>query len=174
MRNPMLSRYYVQCPLDTEIEDWPDERFWHELKARLPEEASEKLVTGPSVEKSIAALRSFVAQPMRYHKLFLAGDAGHIVPPTGAKGLNLAISDVAYLSRAFAHRYAEGSDQLLDGYSDTALDRVWKAVRFSWWMTTLLHRFPEDGAFQETELDYLAGSHAAQASLAENYVGLPL
>lgn len=178
MRNPMLSRYYVQCPLDTDLDQWSDDRFWDELAARLPHEVGEKLITGPSVEKSIAALRSFVAQPMRFQRLFLAGDAAHIVPPTGAKGLNLAISDVTYLARAIADRYSTGSEKLLDEYSDTALDRVWKAVRFSWWMTTLLHLFPEDGTFasriRQTELDYLAGSTAAQESMAENYVGLPL
>jgi p-hydroxybenzoate 3-monooxygenase len=178
MRHEMLSRYYVQCPLDTELDDWPDDRFWDELKNRLPAHVGDSLITGPSIEKSIAPLRSFVAEPMRYERLFLAGDAAHIVPPTGAKGLNLAISDVVYLSRALTDFYTTGSSNLLDEYSDTALDRVWKAVRFSWWMTTLMHRFPDDGEIglriQETELKYLSESTAAQTALAENYVGLPL
>jgi p-hydroxybenzoate 3-monooxygenase len=178
MRNEMLSRYYVQCPLDTSLDEWPDERFWSELKMRLPAHATESLVTGPSIEKSIAPLRSFVAEPMRYERLFLAGDAAHIVPPTGAKGLNLAISDVVYLSRALIDFYSTGSTTLLDEYSDTALDRVWKAVRFSWWMTTLMHRFPDDGEIglriQEAELKYLSESAAARTALSENYVGLPL
>ena len=177
MRHEMLSRYYVQCPLDADIDQWPDDRFWEELKTRLPVDVAERMVTGPSIEKSIAPLRSFVAEPMRFGKLFLAGDAAHIVPPTGAKGLNLAISDVAYLSEALIAHYRDGSDAALDAYSDTALARVWKAVRFSWWMTTLMHRFPDDGAFglkiQESELDYLSSSAAAQKALAENYVGLP-
>jgi p-hydroxybenzoate 3-monooxygenase len=178
MRHEMLSRYYVQCSLDTTIDEWPDERFWSELKMRLPAHATESLVTGPSIEKSIAPLRSFVAEPMRYERLFLAGDAAHIVPPTGAKGLNLAISDVVYLSRALIEFYSTGNATLLDEYSDTALDRVWKAVRFSWWMTTLMHRFPDDGEIgqriQEAELKYLSESTAAQTALSENYVGLPL
>jgi p-hydroxybenzoate 3-monooxygenase len=178
MRNEMLSRYYVQCPLDIELEEWPDERFWDELKRRLPGDVAASMVTGPSIEKSVAPLRSFVAEPMRYERLFLAGDAAHIVPPTGAKGLNLAISDVIYLSQALIAHYSTGEAELLDDYSDTALDRVWKAIRFSWWMTTLLHKFPEDGdigqKIQETELEYLSESTAAQSALAENYVGLPL
>jgi len=178
MRNEMLSRYYVQCPLDTDLDAWPDDRFWDELKRRLPQHAAESLVTGPSIEKSIAPLRSFVAEPMRFERLLLAGDAAHIVPPTGAKGLNLAFSDVTYLSRALIDFYSTGNTKLLDEYSDTALDRVWKAVRFSWWMTTLLHRFHEEGEIgqkiQETELKYLSESRAAQTALAENYVGLPL
>jgi p-hydroxybenzoate 3-monooxygenase len=177
MRNPMLSRYYVQCPIDASIDEWDDHRFWDELRRRIPPEAAERLVTGPSIEKSITPLRSFVAEPMRYGRLFLAGDAAHIVPPTGAKGLNLAVSDVVYLSRALAEHYGEHSDAALDAYSDTALGRVWKAVRFSWWMTTTLHRFPDDGDFgdrvQTAELDYLAGSEAARTAMAENYVGLP-
>ncbi|MGF1608408.1 MAG: FAD-dependent monooxygenase, partial [Kiloniellales bacterium] len=155
-----------------------DERFWDELKRRLPEEVAARLVTGPAIEKSIAPLRSFVAEPMRQHRLFLAGDAAHIVPPTGAKGLNLAASDIHYLSRAFTRYYKTGKADLLEAYSETCLRRVWKAERFSWWMTSLLHRFPDQGAFQErvqlAELDYLMSSRAAQASLAENYVGLPL
>jgi p-hydroxybenzoate 3-monooxygenase len=178
MRHEMLSRYYLQCSLDTEIEDWPDDRFWDELKRRLPSHAGETIVTGPSIEKSITPLRSFVAEPMSYGRLFLAGDAAHIVPPTGAKGLNLAISDVIYLSRALIDFYDSGGTTLLDEYSDTALDRVWKAIRFSWWMTTLMHRIPDDGEIgqkiQDTELRYLSESRAAQTALAENYVGLPL
>lgn len=177
MRSPMLSRYYIQCEVDTKLEEWPDERFWAELKARCPEEMAEKIVTGPSIEKSIAPLRSFVAEPMRYGRLFLAGDAAHIVPPTGAKGLNLAVSDVYYLSRAFVDAYKNGRTQYLETYSDMALRRVWSAERLSWWLTNLLHRFPKDTPFderaRENELDYLASSVHAQASLAEQYVGLP-
>ena len=177
LRSRSLSRYYVQVMLDDRLEDWPDERFWDELKRRLPEEVAAGLVTGPSIEKSIAPLRSFVAEPMRHHRLFLAGDAAHIVPPTGAKGLNLAASDIHYLARAFTRYYKTGDAGLLDSYSDTCLRRVWKAERFSWWMTSLLHRFPDQGAFKErvqlAELDYLMSSRAAQTSLAENYVGLP-
>ncbi len=177
MRNESLSRYYVQCPLDARIEDWSDDRFWDELRSRLPDTVNRRLVTGPSIEKSIAPLRSFVAEPMRYGRLFLAGDAAHIVPPTGAKGLNLAVSDVHYLSRALIGHYRHGNDEGLDGYSAKALARVWKAIRFSWWMTTMLHQFPDEGEFSErmkiAELDYLASSEAARASLAENYVGLP-
>jgi p-hydroxybenzoate 3-monooxygenase len=175
MRNPALSRYYVQCPLDTRVEDWPDSRFWDELRARLPESASARLVAGPSIEKSIAPLRSFVAEPLRYGSLFLAGDAGHIVPPTGAKGLNLAISDVSLLARALDVFYRTGSRRELEAYSDAALRRVWRAVRFSWWMTSLLHRFPDGGAFnrklQMAELELLAGSATAQGLFAEDYVG---
>ncbi len=177
MRNEGLSRYYVQCPLETDVGEWPDDRFWAELKTRLPVEVAERLVTGPAIEKSIAPLRSFVAEPMRYERLFLAGDAAHIVPPTGAKGLNLAISDVHYLSQALIAHYRDGSDEGLETYSDTALARVWKAIRFSWWMTTVLHKFPDQGGFadrlQIAELEYLASSEAARVSLAENYVGLP-
>ena len=177
MRSASLSRYYVQCPLDDDVGEWPDERFWEELRRRLPDELARSLVTGPSIEKSIAPLRSFVAEPMRHGRLFLAGDAAHIVPPTGAKGLNLAVSDVYYLSRAFAAWYGCGDGSLLDAYSDTCLRRVWKAVRFSWWMTMLLHRFPENGPFGErlqlADLDYLVNSKAAMTALAENYVGLP-
>jgi p-hydroxybenzoate 3-monooxygenase len=176
MRNSTLSRYYLQCPLDARVEDWPDPRFWDELKVRLPEDASAKLVTGPSIEKSIAPLRSFVAEPLRYGALFLAGDAGHIVPPTGAKGLNLAISDVSLLARAFEAFYRTGSRRDLDAYSDVALRRVWRAVRFSWWMTSLLHRFPDGGEFnrklQIAELELLACSATAQRLLAEDYVGI--
>ena len=175
MRNPQLSRYYVQCPLEAKVEEWSDDRFWEELKQRLPADVAGRLVTGPSVEKSIAPLRSFVAEPMRHGQLFLAGDAAHIVPPTGAKGLNLAMSDVVLLSRALDQHYHRGSSELLAAYSETALRRVWRAVRFSWWMTSLLHRFPEGGAFsqrlQETELDLLAESAPAQQVLAQQYVG---
>lgn len=177
MRHTMLSRYYVQCSLDDDLSEWPDDRFWEELKRRIPDRVAHDLVTGPSIEKSIAPLRSFVAEPMSYERLFLAGDAAHIVPPTGAKGLNLALSDVYYLSNAFIEFYSSGSRELLNDYSETALDRVWKSVRFSWWMTTLLHRFPDDGEIgqkiQETELKYLSDSTAARTALAENYVGLP-
>ncbi len=176
-RNPMLSRYYVQCPVDDSVEDWSDDRFWHELTTRLGPSLGSQVVTGPSIEKSIAPLRSFVAEPMRYGNLFLAGDAAHIVPPTGAKGLNLAISDVHYLSRGLIAHFARGDDRYLDRYSEMALSRVWGAVRFSWWLTTLLHRFPDQTAFdqraQEAELDYLAGSTHAQAAMAEQYAGLP-
>jgi p-hydroxybenzoate 3-monooxygenase len=178
MRHARLSRYYVQCDLDDGVDDWPDDRFWEELLPRLPDTAAARLVTGPSIEKSITPLRSFVAEPLRYGRLVLAGDAGHVVPPTGAKGLNLAVSDVHYLAGALTHALTTGSTSGLAEYSDRALARVWKAVRFSWWMTSLLHRFPETGGFgqriQEAELDYLAGSEAAQHALAENYVGLPL
>jgi p-hydroxybenzoate 3-monooxygenase len=177
MRSRTRSRYYVQCPLSEQIEEWPDERFWKELARRLPREAAARLQTGPSIEKSIAPLRSFVAEPLRFGRLFLAGDAGHIVPPTGAKGLNLAASDVHYLAEGLIEFCAEKSSAGLDAYSSRALARVWKAERFSWWMTKLLHRFPEEGDFgrrmQLAELDYIAGSTAAQTALAENYVGLP-
>jgi p-hydroxybenzoate 3-monooxygenase len=177
MRTPMLSRYYIQCDLDAELEDWPDERFWQEFKARCPKDMAESIVTGPSIEKSIAPLRSFVAEPMRYGALFLAGDAAHIVPPTGAKGLNLAVSDVFYLSRALTETYRTGKTHYLDGYSDMALRRVWGAARMSWWLTMLLHRFPAETTFDEqmrhNQFDYLHASEYAQASLAEQYVGLP-
>lgn len=176
-RNPMLSRYYVQCPLSDSTDDWSDDRFWTELKARLPPEVADAIVTGPAIEKSIAPLRSFVAEPMRHGNLFLAGDSAHIVPPTGAKGLNLAISDVHLLSQALISHYATGDDSGLENYSQQALVRVWDAVRFSWSMTTLLHRFPEmtdfDQRIQERELAYLARSEAAQTTMAEQYVGLP-
>jgi p-hydroxybenzoate 3-monooxygenase len=177
MRSMRRSRYYVQCPLDDKIEQWPDTRFWDELKSRLDERARESLVTGPSIEKSIAPLRSFVAEPMRFGRMLLAGDASHIVPPTGAKGLNLAASDVHYLSMALREYYDEKSSAGIDAYSAKALARVWKAVRFSWWMTSMLHKFPDQGEFgariQVAELDYLVSSKAASTSLAENYVGLP-
>jgi p-hydroxybenzoate 3-monooxygenase len=177
MRSPMLSRYYIQCSLDDHPDDWPDERFWQEFKARCPPEMAERIVTGPSIEKSIAPLRSFVAEPMRHGRLFLAGDAAHIVPPTGAKGLNLAVSDVFYLWRGLTAALKRGDTRWLDGYSDTALRRVWGAERLSWWLTNLLHRFPDETPFdermKENQLDYLAASEHAQASLAEQYVGLP-
>jgi len=177
MRSTTRSRYYVQCSLDDKVEEWSDDRFWDELRRRLPAEHAEAMVTGPSFEKSIAPLRSFVAEPMRFGRLFLAGDAAHIVPPTGAKGLNLAASDVFYLSEALIEFYGEKSKAGIDGYSARALARVWKAVRFSWWMTTMMHRFQDTGDFgqriQEAELDYLVHSRAASTSLAENYVGLP-
>ncbi len=177
MRNPMLSRYYIQCDLDAKLDDWPDDRFWQEFKARCPQDMADSIVTGPSIEKSIAPLRSFVAEPMRYGRLFLAGDAAHIVPPTGAKGLNLAVSDVFYLSRALTEAYRAGRTHYLDGYSDMALRRVWGAARLSWWLTMLLHRFPAETPFDEqmrlNQFDYLHGSVHAQASLAEQYVGLP-
>jgi len=178
MRSRTRSRYYVQCPLSEQIDEWPDERFWKELMRRLPREAAAQLQTGAAIEKSIAPLRSFVAEPLRFGRLFLAGDAGHIVPPTGAKGLNLAASDVHYLAEAVISFYLEKNTAGLDGYSARALARVWKAERFSWWMTKLLHRFQEEGDFgrrmQVAELDYLVASQAAQTALAENYVGLPL
>ncbi|MBD0413843.1 4-hydroxybenzoate 3-monooxygenase [Oryzicola mucosus] len=177
MRNPNLSRYYIQVPLTDHVEDWSDDAFWQELKRRLPEEVAERLVTGPSIEKSIAPLRSFVSEPMRWGKLFLCGDAAHIVPPTGAKGLNLAVSDVHYLAEALKLFYSSGDGSALDGYSEQALSRVWKAMRFSWWMTTLMHRFTEHNAYerrmQDTELAFLECSAAAQAVMAENYTGLP-
>ncbi len=176
MRSHTRSRYYIQCSLAEDVEAWPDERFWAELKPRLDDEARERLVTGPSIEKSIAPLRSFVAEPMRFGRLFLAGDAAHIVPPTGAKGLNLAASDVQYLARALVEYYQEKSNAGLDHYSDRALARIWKAERFSWWMTMTLHRISEnpfDLKLQLAELDYLFRSKAAATSFAENYVGLP-
>lgn len=177
MRSTHRSRYYVQCPLDDHVEDWSDERFWDELRRRLPPEAAARVVTGPSFEKSIAPLRSFVAEPMRFGRMFLVGDAAHIVPPTGAKGLNLAASDVRYLFWGLREFYRDKSQAGIDAYSARALARVWKAVRFSWWMTTMLHRFPDTDDFgqriQEAELDYLVHSDAAAAALAENYVGLP-
>jgi p-hydroxybenzoate 3-monooxygenase len=178
MRSPTRSRYYVQVPLQEKVEAWSDDAFWVELRKRLDVEAREHLVTGPSIEKSIAPLRSFVAEPMRFGRLFLAGDAAHIVPPTGAKGLNLAATDVKYLSAAFIEHYRHNSDSGIDDYSRKCLGRVWKAERFSWWFTSLMHKFPDAGEIgqklQEAELDYLVGSRAASTALAENYVGLPL
>jgi p-hydroxybenzoate 3-monooxygenase len=177
MRSTHRSRYYVQCPLDDHVDQWPDDRFWDELKRRLDQKAADELIIGPSIEKSIAPLRSFVAEPMRFGRMFLAGDAAHIVPPTGAKGLNLAASDAHYLAQAFREYYDEKSAAGIDAYSAKALSRVWKAVRFSWWMTSMLHQFPDTGAFgariQLAELDYVVNSKVAAASLAENYVGLP-
>ena len=177
MRNPMLSRYYIQCTADTKAADWSDQQFWDALRHRLPAEAAETMVIGPSIEKLVTPLRSYVREPLRYGNLFLAGDSAHIVPPTGAKGLNLAFSDIFYLSRALAEHYDEHSDAGLDHYSALALKRVWKAVRFSWWMTTMLHTFGDQSEFdhrmQETELDYLASSPAAQAAMAEQYTGIP-
>ncbi|MBX3587329.1 MAG: 4-hydroxybenzoate 3-monooxygenase [Ramlibacter sp.] len=178
MRSLTRSRYYVQCPLDDKVEDWSDQRFWDELRRRLDPALAEAIVTGPTIEKSIAPLRSFVAEPMRFGRLFLAGDAAHIVPPTGAKGLNLASSDVKYLSSALIEYYRDKTPAGIDTYSARCLRRVWKAERFSWWLTSLLHRFPDTQGFgqkiQEAELDYLVGSVAASTTLAENYVGLPL
>ncbi len=177
MRSDHLSRYYVQCPLDDKVEDWPDDAFWDELRRRIPESAADALVTGPSIEKSIAPLRSFVSEPMRWGRLFLVGDAAHIVPPTGAKGLNLAASDVHYLYNALVQHYLDKDDAGLEEYSARALARVWKATRFSWWFTTMMHRFPDQSEFdqrmQETELAFVESSDAAQTVLAENYVGLP-
>jgi p-hydroxybenzoate 3-monooxygenase len=178
MRSMTRSRYYLQVSADEDVADWPDERFWNELKRRIPADAATVLETGPSIEKSVAQLRSFVAEPMRYGRLFLAGDAAHIVPPTGAKGLNLAAADVRFLAEALIAHYKSGRSDLMNGYSARSLTRVWKAQRFSWWMTTLTHRFPEASAFerraQAAELSYLATSKAAQTALAENYVGLPI
>jgi p-hydroxybenzoate 3-monooxygenase len=177
LRNPALSRYYIQCSLDTQIGDWPDDRFWDELKRRFPDDISQRIVTGPSIEKSIAPLRSFVAEPMRYGRLFLAGDAAHIVPPTGAKGLNLAVSDVFYLQRALGAHFRKRDDRYLDTYSDMALRRVWAAERFSRWLTKLLHVFPDDDAFETrikvSEFDHLHRSKHAAAVVAEQYAGLP-
>jgi p-hydroxybenzoate 3-monooxygenase len=177
LRSQVLSRYYIQVPLTDNVEDWSDAAFWEELKRRLPSEVSERLITGESIEKSIAPLRSFVAEPMRYGNLFLAGDAAHIVPPTGARGLNTAASDIYYLYHAMVAHYHHQDSSGLDNYSAKALARVWKAQRFSWWLTTLLHTFPDaieyDKRLQQTEFEYLFSSEAAQRSLAENYVGLP-
>jgi len=176
MRSATRSRHYLQCALTDRVENWPDDRFWAELKTRLDPEMAENLDTGPSIEKSIAPLRSFVAEPMRFGRLFLAGDATHIVPPTGAKGLNLAVADIRYLSAALIEHYA-GSDQGIDEYSAKCLRRIWRAERFSWWFTSMLHRFPDTAAFDsrilDAELDYVVHSHAASTAFAENYVGLP-
>jgi len=177
MRSATRSRYYIQCSLEEKVEDWSDDRFWDELRRRLPARHAEALRTAPSFEKSIAPLRSFVAEPIRFGRMFLVGDAAHIVPPTGAKGLNLAASDVHYLFEGLKEFYGDRSSAGIDVYSQKALARVWKAVRFSWWMTTMMHRFPDTGDFdqkiQEAELDYLTHSRAASTALAENYVGLP-
>lgn len=178
MRSPSRSRYYLQVPLSEKVENWSDEAFWNELRLRLDDKGRQALVTGPSLEKSIAPLRSFVAEPLRFGRLFLAGDAGHIVPPTGAKGLNLAATDVKYLATALSEYYLESSSVGIDTYSERCLSRVWRAERFSWWFTSLLHQFPEQGAIgarlQAAELDYLFHSEHAAHTLAENYVGLPL
>ena len=177
MRNDTLSRYYIQCPLSDSPANWTDAAFWDELKRRIPREFADSLVTGPSIEKSIAPLRSFVTEPMRWGRLFLCGDAAHIVPPTGAKGLNTAASDVHYLYNALRDYYENGSEAGIDTYSEKALKRVWKAERFSWWFSSLMHRHPEqsefDLAMQTAELEFLRSSAAAQHSMAENYVGLP-
>ena len=178
LRSPTRSRYYVQCNVEDDVSQWSDARFWDELLQRVDPLTASQIVTGPSIEKSIAPLRSFVAEPLRYNRLFLVGDAAHIVPPTGAKGLNLAVSDVHYLSEALFEHYREHSTAGIEGYSAKALARIWKTERFSWWMTSLLHRFPDQDAFaqrlQLTELHYLASSETAQRLLAENYVGLPV
>jgi len=175
MRSRTRSRYYLQCSLDDHIDSWSDERFWAELRLRLPPDYAARLVTGPSIEKSIAALRSFVAEPMRFGRLFLVGDAAHIVPPTGAKGLNLAASDVGLLYQALVEHYRGASDTLLEEYSARALARVWKATRFSWWFTNLMHKFSDETfayKMQLAELDYITQSASAAAVFAENYVGL--
>ncbi len=178
MRSRSRSRYYLQVPLSDKVEGWSDEAFWEELRRRLDDEARARLVTGPSIEKSIAPLRSFVTEPLRFGRMFLAGDAGHIVPPTGAKGLNLAATDVKYLSSALIEFYREASQAGIDSYSERCLRRIWRAERFSWWFTMLMHRFPDDGPigakFQQAELDYLVHSEAGLRTIAENYVGLPL
>lgn len=177
MRNDNLSRYYLQCSLSDSPEDWTDAAFWEELKRRIPADAAERLVTGPSIEKSIAPLRSFVTEPMRWGRLFLCGDAAHIVPPTGAKGLNTAASDIHYLYNAFVQVFESGETEGIDRYSEKALSRVWKAERFSWWMTNLLHRFPDQSEFdlkmQIADIDFLKSNRDAQSVMAQNYVGLP-
>lgn len=177
MRNARLSRYYIQCALSDHVEDWTDQAFWDELRRRLPGEVAEALVTGPAIEKSIAPLRSFVTEPMQWGRLFLCGDAAHIVPPTGAKGLNTAASDVNYLYRGLVQFYEDGDRAGLDGYSQKALARIWQAERFSWSMTNLLHRFPDQTDFdlrmQRADLALLRDNASAQRVLAENYVGLP-
>ena len=176
-RNSNLSRYYIQCELTDSVHQWPDEAFWDELKRRIPEEVADTMVTGPSVEKSIAPLRSFVCEPMQWGRMFLCGDAAHIVPPTGAKGLNSAAADVHYLSEGLINHYNNNDSRGLEGYSKMALERMWKTERFSWWMTNLLHRFPDQSTFdqkmQRAELEFLAENQSAVAVLAQNYVGLP-
>jgi p-hydroxybenzoate 3-monooxygenase len=176
MRSMTRSRYYVQCPITDKVEDWSDARFWDTLRSCLPSETANAIITGSSIEKSIAPLRSYVSEPMRWGQLFLAGDAAHIVPPTGAKGLNLAVSDVVMLAQAFEQLYVDQSKQGIEGYSQRALRKIWRVERFSWWLTSLMHRFPDTEGFgqrvQEAELDYLVNSAAAQTTLAENYVGL--
>ncbi|MBM9593479.1 4-hydroxybenzoate 3-monooxygenase [Roseitranquillus sediminis] len=177
MRNENLSRYYIQCSLSDSPADWTDHNFWDELKRRIPAEQAERLVTGPSIEKSIAPLRSFVTEPMRWGRLFLCGDAAHIVPPTGAKGLNTAASDVHYLYNALRQFYEERDEEGIDRYSERALARVWKAERFSWWFSSLMHRYPDQSEFdlkmQRAEVDFLRDNEAAQVAMAQNYVGLP-
>jgi p-hydroxybenzoate 3-monooxygenase len=177
LRSEVLSRYYIQVPLTDQVQNWSDDAFWTELKLRLPDEVASRLITGPSIEKSIAPLRSYVAEPMSYGRLFLAGDAAHIVPPTGARGLNTAASDVYYLYHAMLAHYQRADDSGLESYSRNALARVWKAQRFSWWMTMLLHRFPDrieyEDKLQQAEMTYLLSSETAQRLLAENYAGLP-
>jgi p-hydroxybenzoate 3-monooxygenase len=177
MRNENLSRYYIQCSLSDNPEDWTDSAFWNELKRRIPQGFADRIVTGPSIEKSIAPLRSFVTEPMRWGRLFLCGDAAHIVPPTGAKGLNTAASDVHYLYNSLRDFYETGSSEGIDSYSQNALARIWKAERFSWWFSSLLHRFPDQSDFdlkmQRAEIDFLRTNKAAQKAMAENYVGLP-
>ena len=176
MRSHTRSRYYIQCNLDDHVDNWTDDKFWDELRRRLPDEVAQRMITAPRLEMSIAPLRSFVAEPMRFGALFLAGDAAHIVPPTGAKGLNLAASDVRYLSRAFIAFYGEKRTDLLDRYSAVCQRRVWKAIRFSWWFTSVMHKFdgdPINFRLQVAELDYLTGSEAGKTMIAENYVGLP-
>jgi p-hydroxybenzoate 3-monooxygenase len=178
MRSMTRSRYYIQCPIEDNVQNWSDDLFWQELKKRLDPELAANIITGPSIEKSIAPLRSFVAEPMRFGRLFLAGDAAHIVPPTGAKGLNLAATDVKYLSTSIIEYYTEKSSTGIDHYSTRCLKRIWRAERFSWWLTSLMHRFPDTQGFgqkvQEAELEYLVHSPAMSTALAENYVGLPL
>jgi p-hydroxybenzoate 3-monooxygenase len=178
MRSRTRSRYYLQVPLTERLDDWTDDAFWQELRLRLDDEGRERLVTGSSIEKSIAPLRSFVAEPLRFGRLFLAGDAGHIVPPTGAKGLNLAATDVQFLASALIEHYRDQSSAGLDAYSATCLRRIWRAERFSWWFTNLTHRFPDDGPIgpklQQAEVDYFFHSDAGRRTIAENYVGLPL
>jgi p-hydroxybenzoate 3-monooxygenase len=177
-RSKKRSRYYLQVPLTDQVRQWSDAAFWQELRLRLDDEARDQLVTGPSIEKSIAPLRSFITEPLRFGRLFLAGDAGHIVPPTGAKGLNLAATDVKYLSNAIIEYYRDQTEAGIDSYSARCLKRIWRGERFSWWFTQLMHRFPDDGAiaarFQAAELDYLFNSEAGSRTIAENYVGLPL
>jgi len=177
MRSHTRSRYYIQCGRDEKLEDWPDDRLWDELKRRLGPDVAPHVTTGPALEKSITGLHSFVCLPMRHGRLFLAGDAAHIVPPTGAKGLNLAASDIHYLSRALVSHYARNDSTLLGTYSDQASARVWKAERFSWWLTLLMHKVHPEGSFaeqmQQAEIDYLLSSQAGQTAFAENYVGLP-
>ncbi len=178
MRSPELTRLYLQCTPDEKLEDWPDDRIWNELERRFEIDGGWKLKSGPITQKGVTEMRSFVAEPMRFGRLFLAGDAAHIVPPTGAKGLNLAIADVRVLARGFEEFYRSGNRAMLDSYSQTCLRRVWKVQRFSWWMTSMLHRLDDENAFdarrQMAELEYVTSSRAASQSLAENYIGLPM